>query len=666
MYRYTDSQLSANRLYLEALSIQYPTLRKAAAEIINLRAILDLPKGTEHFLSDIHGECDAFRHILNNASGVIREKVNTLYQNRLSAKECAEIATLIYYPHAKIKEHREKEIDLREWYKLTLLRLLNICRLVSSKYTRSKVRKALPSDYAYILEELLASNGSCDDPRYSYYENILSTIIDLGQAEPFIVALTDTIKRLIVDKLHIVGDIFDRGPRPDIVMDDLINYDNVDIQWGNHDILWMGAASGSRTCIANALNNAFTYSNLETIEVGYGINLRPLALFASQTYGENNLSCFMPKKYDTKTSNGSTSPKLVAAMHKAIAIILFKLEGHIIKRNPSFKMDDRLLLDKIDYKAATIKLNGKTYTLKDKDFPTICPDDPYRLSPEEEEVMEQLKTAFRRSEKLQRHVDFLFSKGGLYKCCNQNLLFHGCIPMNEDGSFMEFDFEGKRLSSRELLDFLERITRKAYYAPWDSKTQKIGKDFMWFLWCGKHSPLFGRSKICTFERLLIEDSECHNEPRNAYYSVYNNKEACVKILKEFGLTSDHSHIINGHIPVIRAKGESPIKAEGKLIVIDGGFCRAYQEKTGTAGYTLVYNSYGLRLIEHAQFEGITEAIENNKDILSTSIVFDTQQKRIRVCDTDDGAKIRENIEGLSMLLSAYQSGFLKEQGKKDA
>ncbi len=663
MKSYCDLDFSNNRLYLEALARQYTTVRSAAAEIINLRAILDMPKGTEHFLSDIHGEHEAFRHILNNASGAIREKVDILFSDVLSTEERAELSTLIYYPKLKLKHARETVENPDEWYRLTLLRLLAVCRLVASKYTRSKVRKSLPREYAYIMEELLSSRDSNDKNRTAYYENILASVIDLGQAEPFIIALTKTIKRLIVDRLHIVGDIFDRGTRPDIVLDDLLEHSNVDIQWGNHDILWMGAASGSRTCIANALNNAFSYGNLDTIEVGYGISLRPLALFATSVYGDKDVSCFMPKGVVGTSPYATDSPTLVAAMHKAIAVILFKLEGLIIRRNPQFNMDDRLLLDKIDYENGTVMIDGRIYTLKDRDFPTVDPKNPYQLTFEEESVMEQLKTAFRQSEKLQRHTEFLFSKGGLYKICNQNLLLHGCIPMNEDGSLMSMSVEGESLSGRALLDALERITRRGFYATYNSREQLKAKDYMWFLWCGRHSPLFGRSKICTFERLLIDDAAAYDEPRNHYYTLYEDEKACIDILNEFGLWHPHSHIINGHIPVKRTLGESPIKAGGKLVVIDGGFCRAYQPKTGTAGYTLVYNSYGMRIISHEPFSGLADAVNGNKDILSTTVVFDVMEKRIRVADTDSGDRIRERIEGLTMLLSAYRSGFLKERSE---
>lgn len=663
MKRFTEEFFIKNSLYLEALSKQYPTVRTAAAEIINLRAILDLPKGTEHFISDIHGEHEAFRHILNNASGCIREKIDLLFKDSISSGERAELATLIYYPRAKLKELSAKHTDLSEHYRLILLRLVTIVRLVASKYTRSKVRKALTPEYAYILEELIMNDKDNQENRSSYHENILSSIIDLGQAENMIIDLATTIKRLIVDRLHIVGDIFDRGARPDIVLDDLMNYHGVDIQWGNHDILWMGAACGSRTCIANALNNSFTYGNLDTIEVGYGINLRPLALFATKTYAKSNISSFLPKDDDYNKLENSTA-RMIAQMHKAIVVILLKLEGNIIRRNDNFMMQDRLLLDKINYDKGTVSVDGKSYKLMDCDFPTINPTNPYELTKEEETVIDQLQTSFLRSEKLQRHVNFLFSKGGLYKCYNNNLLFHGCIPMNEDKTLMSLEIEGEQLCGKELLDKIERIVHRGYFAGENSFARKLGKDLMWFLWCGKNSPLFGRTKMCTFERLLIEDTETHQEPRNCYYELYNDENACLTILNEFGLNNPHSHIINGHIPVRKNKGESPIKANGRLIVIDGGFCHHYQTKTGTAGYTLVYNSYGMRIIAHEKFEGVMKAIEGNKDILSTTNIFDVLEKRIRVSETDEGEKIKKQIDGLTLLLAAYQSGFLKEYKEK--
>ena len=649
-----------NLRYLQMLSHQYPSIEAAATEIINLQAFLNLPKGTEHFMSDLHGEYEAFLHILNNASGAIKEKVDILFSNTLSARERAVLATLIYYTEAKLKEIKEETppAEMAEWYKITLNRLMEVCRLVASKYTRSKVRAALPAGYEDIIDELLHTNYDALN-KEQYYENIISTIIDIDRADEFIIAVSNTIKKLVVDRLHIVGDIFDRGPRPDIIMDSLMQHHRVDIQWGNHDILWMGAAAGSRTCIANVLNNCFTYNNLEVIETGYGISLRPLALFASETYRHSSLDCFMPRV----PKEGSYDPKdleQVARMHKAIAIILFKLEGQTIKRNPSFRMESRLLLDKIQYETGTIEMEGKVYKLKDWDFPTVDKEDPFRLSEEEAEVMSQLRFSFQQSEKLQKHVKFLYSKGGMYLCCNQNLLFHGCIPMEEDGSFTQFDVDGQMLSGKAFIDYTEAVARQGYYARWGTPERQRGKDFLWFLWCGSSSPLFGRGKMATFERLLIGDPELSKEGKNPYYVHNEHEEACLRILKEFGLSGEYSHIVNGHVPVRIKDGENPIKANGRLIVIDGGFCKVYQPQTGIAGYTLIYNSHGIRITSHEPFAGVEDAIRYNKDILSTSVIFETRESRIKIADTDDGAKIREDIADLKELLEAYRTGLIKE------
>ncbi len=649
-----------NKNYLELLREQYPTVRRVASEIINLRAILNLPKGTEHYISDLHGEYDAFRHILNNASGTIREKLDILFEDSMSSEQRDDMAALIYSPKTKIKRLISSGLSSDEAYRFMLVKLLSLCHLFSSKYTRSKVRKALPSEYAYILEELMANCSMVEENRNYYHDNIISAIIELGQAENLIVDLTTTIKRLAVDRLHILGDIFDRGARPDKILDELLLHHGVDVQWGNHDVLWMGAACGSRTCIAGALNNAFTYGNLDTIEIGYGINLRPLALFATEVYNSTDIKCFLPKGEGDSSFIKTNSPQLVAKMHKAIAVILFKLEGHIIRMNPSFNMNERLLLEKINYDSGEIFLDGKKYILKDCDFPTIDPENPYKLTETEEQVMEQLKTAFRHSEKLQRHVAFLFSNGGLYKCANKNLLFHGSIPMNDDGSLMDLNVNGRSLHGKELLDNIERIIRRGYHAPWDSDERVCAKHMLWFLWCGKNSPLFGRKRMCVFERLLVSESETHIEELNSYYKLYHDENSCIRILKEFGLEDSKSHIINGHIPVNRLIGESPIKANGRLVAIDGGFCRGYQSKTGTAGYTLVYNSYGMRIIAHEPFlEGLDT--DDNQDNRFTSTVFEVYEKRVRVRDTDDGIAINRQIEGLSMLLRAYQSGYLKEK-----
>lgn len=654
----SPSELSQeNRRYLASLALQYPTVQSAATEIIHLQAMLGLPKGTEHFLSDLHGEYEAFEHILSNASGVIREKVDILFSSTLPAAERAALSTLIYYPLPKLDEVKRVTADMDEWYRLTLRRLIAVCRLSASKYTRAKVRAALPDGFEDILDELLHA-GLEDENQESYYENIIASIIELDRADAFIEALCTAIKRLVVDRLHIVGDIFDRGPRADIILDALMQHHCVDIQWGNHDILWMGAAAGSRTCVANVLNNSITYSNLEVIEMGYGISLRPLALFARETYGNADVDRFLPKPLE-KERYKPGDLLLTAQMHKAIAIILFKLEGQIILRNPGFNMDDRLLLDKIDYARGTVRIGEAEYPLRDTDFPTINPADPYALCAEEEEVMQQLSAAFSNSEKLQRHARFLYSNGGLYKCVNGNLLFHGCIPLCEDGSLMEFDC-GRRLCGRAYLDYAEAMARQGYYARHGSPQRQFGKDFLWFLWCGRHSPLFGREKMATFERLLVDSPDTWVEPKNAYYRYAESEETCVRLLEGFGLSGEHSHIINGHVPVRSKDGESPVKANGRLIVIDGGFCRAYQPQTGIAGYTLVYNSHGIRIISHEPFDSVQSAIRNNTDILSSSMIFETVRERILIGETDAGDEIRGQIDGLRMLLEAYRSGFLKE------
>jgi len=646
--------------YLQLLSRQYPTAQSAASEIINLQAILNLPKGSEHFMSDLHGEYEAFIHILSNASGSIREKVDMLFSSTLSENERAVLATLIYYPEEKLAEILETVSDIKEWYTQTLNHLIEICHLVSSKYTRSKVRKSLPVEYSYIIDELLNTDFTLHNKK-EYYDNIISTIISIGRAEDFIIDMCELIKRLIVDRLHIVGDIFDRGPRADIVMECLLNHHSVDIQWGNHDALWMGAASGSRVCIATVLANSVLYNNLEVVETGYGISLRPLAMFANDIYAQTDTECFK-----TRTPNDASTYKpkdiaLGARMHKAISVILFKLEGQAIMRNPDFKMDERLLLNKIDYDKGTINIAGKVYRLRDCDFPTIDINNPYMLNGEENELMEQLRLSFMRSEKLQAHIRFLFSKGNLYKCYNGNLLIHGCVPMNKDGSFMEFDINGQKLKGKAFLDYAEKIAYKGFYGKPNSKEKLLGEDFLWFLWCGKNSPLFGRERITTLERRLIDDKSTWVEAKNAYYELTKEKAYCEKILEEFGLGGRRSHIINGHIPVKSKDGENPIKGGGKLIVIDGGFCRAYQSTTGIAGYTLIYNSYVMRLSSHEPFCGVENAIRNNTDILSASVVFERLESRIKISETDNGVLIQKNIDELKKLLNAYKVGAIMER-----
>lgn len=642
------------RKYLLELSRQYPNRNAVSSEIINLNAILNLPKGTEHFISDIHGEHEAFSHIRRNASGVIRRKVEALFGSSLSKEELAELSTLIYYPEEKLDEIRDRESELDGWYVATIGRLIDVCRLVGAKYTRSKVRKQLKrsSDgYDYIIEELLLG-GKGD-----YCASISKTIVRTGAAERFIVAVCSAIKGLVIDHLHIVGDIFDRGARADIVLDELMRERSIDIQWGNHDVLWMGAAAGSRTCIATVLNNSITYKNLDVIEIGYGISLRPLSLFAAEVYSSADVSCYMPKGNSGGDTLRHDDDLLIARMHKAISVIQFKLEGQTILRNPLFHMEERLLLDKIDRVRGMVNIGGVDYKLRECDFPTVSEDNPYKLTDREAEVMAYLKNAFMRSEKLQRHVAFLYEHGEAYTVFNRNLLFHGCIPLDEDGEFLALDAaEGKR--GRELMDYADRAARQGYFAKEGSPERQRGKDFLWFLWCGKDSPLCARKRIATFERLLVTDESAWVEPRNAYYRSWDDKAIAEKILREFGLDGARCHIINGHIPV--NKGEEPIKGGGKLIVIDGGFCRAFHTKTGIGGYTLIYNADGMRISAHEPFTGKENAVKNNADILSDTVIFEQRADKIRIRETDGGAVIRDKIADLMLLLREYESGGIKE------
>ncbi|MEG0594566.1 MAG: fructose-1,6-bisphosphatase, partial [Christensenella sp.] len=602
--------------YLELLSQKYPTIQSACTEIINLQAILNLPKGTEHFVSDIHGEDAAFCHILNNASGVIREKTDILFGKTLAVSERTELCTLIYYPEQKLDELRQKADD--EWYRITLYRLIEVCRLCASKYTRSKVRKALPKDFEYIIDELLHTSAD-DKDKQGYYEHIISTITDIGRADAFVIALASVIKRLVVDRLHVVGDVFDRGPHADVILDKLSAHHAVDIEWGNHDILWMGAAAGNAACIAGVLNISTKYSNIDFVETAYGINLRPLALFAQETYTDDT--------------------DLLDHMHKAIAIIQFKLEGQIIMRRKEYKMESRLLLDKINFDDMSVVVDGAKYALNDHDFPTIDPAHPYDLTPAEKEVTAQLVYSFTQSEKLQRHVKFLFSQGSLYLTFNGNLLFHGCIPMTENGEFYALELDGKPRKGKELMDYADALARQGYYAREGSAARLAGMDFLWYLWCGKRSPLFGRSKIATFERMFIDDEGAWVEEKDPYYTYIEDPKMCDMILEEFGTAGQYSHIVNGHVPVRARDGELPVRGGGKVIVIDGGFCSAYQEQTGIAGYTMFYNSYGIRLVSHEPFTGLSDAVKSNKDILSTYVVFDTALSRITVGETDVGRSI---------------------------
>ncbi len=647
--------------YLTLLSKQYPTVQAASTQIIRLQAILNLPKGTEHFMSDIHGEHEAFLHILNSSSGEVKAKLNDLFADSLSEKERSDLATLIYYPTEKLALLADELADMEGWYRVTLNRLVELCRYVSVKHTRNKVRSYMPPEYAEILDEMVFLQNA-DSTRRAQYESILDTIIRIGQAPQVIEAICAVIKALTCDHLHIVGDIFDRGPRADIVMDSLMSCHHVDIQWGNHDVLWMGAASGSRTMVATVLSNSIHYNNLDVIETGYGISLRPLSVFANEVYKHCDTHCFHVKLTDDAAASQYTEKdKLLSArMYKAITIILFKLEGQKLLRCPEFGMSDRLLLDKIDYERKTVPIDGKIYPMADCDFPTVDPADPYCLTEEEDRVIRQLTASFRHSEKLQKQIRFLYSNGSLYKVHNGNLLFHGCIPMNADGSLMSFSIGGEERSGRDFMDYADRLARKAYYDKPGTPERRFGLDFLWWLWAGRNSPIYGRDKMTTFERRFIQDESTWAEPKNPYYACYHDPEVCAMLLREFGLTGAHSHIINGHVPVRVGKGESPIKGGGRLLVIDGGFSKAYQPTSGIAGYTLLFNSRHYRMVSHQPFPGRWNAIHRNDDIENDSVIFETLTTRMHVAHTDEGRELQTQVDDLMDLLSAYRSGAVKE------
>lgn len=655
---FSNEEILREIKYLQLLARQFPTIQAASTEIINLEAILQLPKGTEHFLSDIHGEYEIFSHVLRNGSGVIRAKIEDVFKNTLRKFIKDELATLIYYPEEKLALIEKREENIEEWYAVTLQRLIEVTRATASKYTRSKVRKALPADFAYIIEELL--HESPDSPnKEKYFDEIIRTIIRIDRAKEFIIAICRLIQRLAIDRLHIVGDIFDRGPAPEKVMETLVNYHSVDIQWGNHDIIWMGSAAGIRALIANLIRISARYMNLDTIEDGYGISLLPLATFAMEVYKDDPCEVFTPKiSADTEVSNRQL--EMIKKMHKAITIMQFKYEYEIIRRNPQFEMDDRNLLHKIDFGTGTIEIDGKVYRLLDTRFPTIDPSDPYRLTPEETEVMEKLRISFMNSELLKKHVKFLYSKGGMYLCYNDNLLFHGCIPMEKDGSFTRMKFGDRELSGKALIDQFDQYARKAYFTRNDKNPDTVARDHTWYLWCGKYSPLFGKKKMTTFERYFIAEKETHAEEKNPFYKLNDREEIVRKILEEFGLNPDTSHVINGHVPVKVKAGESPIKANGKLLVIDGGMSKAYQKETGIAGYTLIYNSYGLVLVAHQEFHSARKAITEETDILSNITYLEPNPRRKTVADTDNGKILRQQITDLEMLLAAYRKGLIKE------
>ncbi len=654
-----ESVMNKDNQYLKILSKQFTNVATTATEIINLQSILSLPKGTEHFLSDIHGEHEQFAHVLKNGSGAVKRKIDDEFGNILSEREKKELATLIYYPEERIRMIKKQTTpgSLDDWYIVMINRLIRVCKASASKYTRSKVRKALPKNFAYVIEELITGRRDLGDQE-AYYNEIIHTVIRLGKAPDLIIALSKTISRFVIDHLHIVGDIYDRGPGPHICMDTLMNYHSVDIQWGNHDIVWMGAATGELTCIATVLRFSARYGNLAILEDGYGINLLPLFKFAIDTYKDDPCECFRlhyrEGEYDL--SNAQMDRK----MHKAIAIIQFKLEGQMIKKHPEFLMDDRLLLDKINHKYGTIRINGNDYKLLDNNFPTIDPKNPYELSPREAELMEKLKAAFINCEKLQEHVRFLYRKGSLYKVYNNNLLFHGCVPLNNKGELLEVELCGQKFKGKALYDELEKLLRKGYYSI-DPEEKQLGMDMHWYTWCHKNSPVFGKDKMATFERYFIEDKNTHVEIKNPYYTWYDKDETVTMILKEFGLDSPESRIINGHVPVEARKGELPVRCGGRLIVIDGGFSKAYQPKTGIAGYTLTYNSYGFLLAAHEPFESVEKAVETGSDIHSETVLVQHVDRRKTVADTDTGKEIKENIRQLEELLHAYRIGELAEK-----
>ena len=624
--------------YLELLAEKYPTEQAVCREIINLKAILGLPKGTEHFMSDLHGEYEAFCHILNNCSGVIREKVDLLFEETLSDIDREEICTLIYYPVEKLEMMKKESRNNEEWYRVILGELIEIARLLSSKYTRSKVRKAMPDEYAYILDELIHVQMDEDDNQVAYHQNIIDTLLELDSADAFIEVLAALIKRLAVDHLHIVGDIFDRGPCADRIMDLLMNYHSLDIEWGNHDILWMGAAAGSEACIATVIRNNLKYHNIRILENSYGISLRDLTLFAEKLYPD-------------------TEP--MEAALKAISVLLFKLEGQVILRNPDYQMTDKLLLHQVNVQNHTVCIAGTDYEICEETFPTVSfdpsnPEVSYELTVEEKQVMEGLRMAFVGSVRLRQHMDFLYQKGSMYRIFNGNLLFHGCVPLDESGNLEGVVFHQKRYRGRDYLDYAERIARRA----WSKDATQKELDFMWYLWCGRKSPLSGRN-IKTFERTYVKDESTWHEASNPYYQYYEQEKICNMILHEFNLYSDRSHIINGHTPVRTSRGEHPVRANGRLMVIDGGFCKSYHKTTGIAGYTLIFNSHGIRINSHQPFQSVYAALTENKDIESRSELVETERERLMVRNTDTGKKILEDIKGLKMLLQAYREGTME-------
>lgn len=654
---------AADRRVLELLSQTFGTVSSASTEIINLEAILNLPKGTEHFVADVHGESEAFRHILKNASGNIKRKVTEIYGTSLREQEIRELCTLIYYPEQKLELVKAREENIDNFYNITLHQLVRVCRNVSSKYTRSKVRKALPKEFAYIIEELL-HEASTDDNKQAYFNRIIETIISTGQADSFIIAISNVIQRLSIDQLHVLGDIYDRGPGAHIIMDTLCNYPNFDIQWGNHDALWMGAAAGNEACIANVLRMSLRYGNMATLEDGYGINLVPLATFAMEMYGDDPCTGFEPHIDKDDHTHTDKTLRLIARMHKAIAVIQFKLEAAIIDRRPEWGMEGRKLIHLIDFDRKVLKLNGKEYPMRDTFLPTVDPKNPYALTHEEEDLVRKLVHSFNVSDKLKKHMSCLFSHGCMFGVYNSNQLFHASMPLNADGSLKEVDLNGTPYKGRELMYHVGMMMRSAFNDDTPADERAFARDYYWYLWCGPDSPLFDKSKMATFERYFLDDPETHKEEKGHYYTLRDREDICDMILDEFGVEGKHRHIINGHVPVRINKGETPIRANGKLMVIDGGFAKAYHGTTGIAGYTLVFHSRGLQLVQHEPFSSTEEAIRNCTDIAGTTQLVELSQHRMRVRDTDKGRELQSQIDELTQLLYAYRHGIIKERDKR--
>lgn len=640
--------------FLECLSMQYPTIDSAATEIINLQSILNLPKGTEHFLSDIHGEYKAFSHVLRNGSGAVMKKINDVFGNTLATAEKKELASLIYYPIEKLEYIKSESLNTYDWYRTTLYNLVSVCRTVSSKYTRSKIRKALPDSFKYVIEELITEKKEVLN-KTAYYEEIINTIIEIGYADKFIEEMSNLIQRLVIDHLHIIGDIYDRGSGSHFVMERLCNYHSLDIQWGNHDVLWMGASAGQTACIANIVRTSLLYDNVSVLENGYGISILPLMLFAMKTYDDDPCTQF---KIRSKNSDASEIGLEMKA-HKAISIIQFKLEGQLISEHPEYKMEQRKLLHRIDFANKMIELDSKKYPLADSNFPTVNPACPYELTDEEKEVVRKLRYAFVSCEKLKKHISLLLNKGSLYKVTNGNLLFHGCIPMTADGGFRKTDILGNSLCGKALYDRLESCARKAFLSV-NEVERKNGRDILWYLWNGADSPLYGRDKMTTFERYFIADESTHVETKDIYYTLIDSRETAEKIFDEFSVKGENRHIINGHVPIHHQEGENPVKCGGRVIIIDGGFSRPYHKVTGIAGYTLIYNSYGLMLTAHEPFRSVGEAIKDCTDMQTHRVASEVADRRILVGDTDNGAKIKETIGDLKELINAYRSGEVRQ------